>query len=104
MIVGYNDLSHQFPHNGQIATLQYGEYWDFTCTRKLTGEVNGTAAVDGTSENTEKNGTNADTEFNMDIMCCDPEEKNCEQVSTLTMIPSIYLCFSVLLALSLSFV
>ena len=104
MIVGYNDLFHTIPQTGTIVRTQIGEYWDFTCKRKLTGQVIDVAAVNGTTEEPDSEEKTIVTEFDMDIMCCDPDEKDCKQVSTLTMIPSIYLCFSVLLTQPLSFV
>ena len=88
MIVGYNDLLHTIPKTGQIVRTQIGEYWDFTCKRKLTGEASGDGAVSSITDENEKKNQTLTTDFNMDIMCCDPEEDGCQQVSTFTMIRS----------------
>ena len=83
MIVGYNDLFHTIGRSGQRVRLQTGEYWDFTCTRKLTGEDNVVGGVDSTTEEPDKEEQVIETNFNVDIMCCDPADDTCTQVSTL---------------------
>ena len=82
MIVGYNDLYHLIPQIDKEIRLQIGEYWDFTCKRKLTGEASGDGAIDGSTEAPVTEQGHINTEFYMDIMCCDPEENDtCKQVS-----------------------
>ena len=102
MIVGYNDLFHTIGRSGQRVRLQTGEYWDFTCTRKLTGNVDHKGAVNSTTDEPEGFGQLVETDFNVDIMCCDPADTSCEQVSSLiTSLTKI--CFSVPLTQPLSF-
>ena len=102
MIVGYNDLFHTIGRSGQRVRLQTGEYWDFTCTRKLTGTDDDNGIVDGTTDKPEAENQLVETDFNVDIMCCDPADESCEQVSTLiTSLTNI--CFSVPLTQPLSF-
>ena len=102
MIVGYNDLFHTIGRSGQRVRLQTGEYWDFTCTRKLTGTGGDGGKVDETTDKPGAETGFVETDFNVDIMCCDPEDESCEQVSSLiTSLTKI--CFSVPLMQPLSF-
>ena len=81
MIVGYNDLNHILPNNKTVR-LQLGQYWDFTCKRQLTGEASGDGVVGAFTEEPVTRIGEVETYFNMDIMCCDPEENDtCKQVS-----------------------
>ena len=102
MIVGYNDLFHTIGRSGQRVRLQTGEYWDFTCTRKLTGTVDDNGIVDGTTDKPEAENQLVETDFNVDIMCRDPADESREQVSTLiTSLTNV--CFSVPLTQPLFF-
>ena len=80
IIVGYNDLFHTLGGSGQRVRLQTGEYWDFTCSRKLTGDANDNGVVNETSNEPDDYRKVVETDFNVDIMCCDPADDSCKQV------------------------
>ena len=81
IVVGYDDLLHSFG-NSQV-TLQKGRFWDFTCSRKLTGEASGDGAVDGERLDTETEEKEVEIDFSLDLTCCDPADDNCKQVSSI---------------------
>ena len=82
-IVGYDDLFHTFP-NGRRVRLQAGDWWDFTCTRKLSDNVTDIGGV-VEEEDTDGDGTRGggsgqvDNEFSLELMCCDPSDPECNQ-------------------------
>ena len=79
IVVGYDDLLH---NTGSITvTTQKGRFWDFTCSRKLTGEASGDGAVNGTVEEETPEEKMVETDFSIDLTCCDPADKKCKQVS-----------------------
>ena len=87
IVVGYDDLLHSFG-NSQV-TLQKGRFWDFTCSRKLTGEASDDGGVNGTTEEVKKETKTVETDFSLDLTCCDPDDANCKEVS-------FYLCLSLI--------
>ena len=73
MVIGYDDLIVPTGEE-QVAVLQRGNSWMLTCTRALNGEEDGSGQVldDGPSGVTAR--TEIDTEFNLEIHCCDPAD------------------------------
>ena len=80
IIVGYDDLIVK-AFGDKSVLLQKGRFWDFTCSRKLTGEASGNGAVVANTVNDGPEVGNLTTEFSLDITCCDPDDKTCKQVS-----------------------
>ena len=87
IIVGYDDLLHKFGHN--TVTTQKGRFWDFTCSRNMTGYADANGAVNGTTEKVKKETKTVETDFSLDLTCCDPDDANCKEVS-------LYLCLSLI--------
>ena len=83
IVVGYDDLVHSL--GTTQVTLQKGRFWDFTCSRKLTGEASGDGAVNGQVEEETPEEKMIETDFSIDLTCCDPADKKCKQVSFLYM-------------------
>ena len=79
IIVGYDDLIVK-AFGDKSVLLQKGRFWDFTCSRKLTGEASGNGAVVANTVNDGPEVGNLTTEFSLDITCCDPDDKTCKQV------------------------
>ena len=79
IVVGYDDLLHSFG-NTQV-TLQKGRFWDFTCSRNMTGYADANGAVNGTTEKVKKETKTVETDFSLDLTCCDPSDQNCKEVS-----------------------
>jgi len=84
-IVGYDDLFHTLP-SGPRVRLQAGDWWDFTCTRKLTGEVGDEGGVEQDDSNDDSNDIigESSNEFSLELMCCDPSDPECNQCNTET--------------------
>ena len=81
IIVGYDDLLHTVGNTR--VTLQKGHFWDFTCSRKLTGEARDDGAVIGERLDTETEEKEVEIDFSLDLTCCDPADENCKQVSSI---------------------
>ena len=79
IIVGYDDLLHSVGNTK--FTLQKGRFWDFTCSRKLNGEASADGAVNGIVEKETPEEKMVETDFSIDLTCCDPADKKCKQVS-----------------------
>ena len=78
IIVGYDDLLHTVGNTR--VTLQKGHFWDFTCSRKLTGEASGDGAVNGERLDTNTEEKEVEIDFSLDLTCCDPADETCKQV------------------------
>ena len=81
IVVGYDDLIHSIGNTK--VTLQKGRFWDYTCSRKLTGEASGDGAVNGHVEEETPEEKKVETDFSLDLTCCDPDDQNCKEVSFL---------------------
>ena len=70
--------------------LQSGEFWEFSCSTKLEGEVGDDFIVIEETNNNTFIEEAAPIEFTLDVMCCDPAEADCKQCgSTDDLIPII---------------
>ena len=81
IVVGYDDLLHSF--GSTKVTLQKGRFWDFTCSRKLNGEAGDDGAVIGERENDNPKNETVETDFRLDLTCCDPADETCKEVDFL---------------------
>ena len=81
IVVGYDDLLYKFGQN--TVTIQKGRFWDFTCTRKLNGEAGDDGAVIGERENDNPKNETVETDFRLDLTCCDPADETCKEVDFL---------------------
>ena len=79
IVVGYDDLFHSI--GSTKVTLQKGRFWDFTCSRKLNGEAGDDGAVIGERENDNPKNETVETDFSVDLTCCDPADNSCKEVS-----------------------
>ena len=68
------------PGTNTTAKVESGEFWELSCSTKLQDVVFDFGAVqNGDNQITQKNGTTEEIDFSLDIMCCDPEDENCNQ-------------------------
>ena len=81
IVVGYDDLVHSF--GTTQVTLQKGRFWDFTCSRRLNGEASADGAINGYRPDENPEEKKVETDFSLDLTCCDPEDQNCKEVSFL---------------------
>ena len=72
-----------FPNANQTALLQSGEFWELSCTTKLTGEISAEAVVQDPSDPSDQQTievvTGAEIDFSLDLMCCEPDETDCKK-------------------------
>ena len=87
-IIGFDDLFHSIPGTEQRVRLQAGQYWDFSCSRKLSDSVGDDGSVqDGNYGNGDGSGDDnvlvgsVNSNFKVELMCCDPSDPDCNQVS-----------------------
>ena len=70
----------KFPNGNQTALLQSGEFWELSCSTKLTGEISAEAVVRADGDNyTTDVVKGAEIDFSLDLMCCEPDETNCKK-------------------------
>ena len=81
IVVGYDDLFHSI--GSTKVTLQKGRFWDFTCSRKLNGEAGDDGAIIGERENDNPKNETVETDFSLDLTCCDPADETCKEVDFL---------------------
>ena len=79
IVVGYDDLFHSI--GSTKVTLQKGRFWDFTCSRRLNGEASADGAINGYRPDENPEEKKVETDFSLDLTCCDPDDQNCKEVS-----------------------
>ena len=86
-IIGFDDLFHTIPGTETRVRLQAGQYWDFSCSRKLSDTVGDDGSVQdgnygnegGSGDDNVQIGT-VNSNFKVELMCCDPADPECNQV------------------------
>ena len=73
-------MYYTIPGTTKSVKLQSGEFWSLTCSTKLVGTATDIGVVTGGKPNKTLVEDNAkEIDFNLDIMCCDPNETNCKK-------------------------
>ena len=85
-IVGYDDLYHTLP-SGINIRKEVSDWWEFTCTRQMTDNVDDTGGVDSvefvTDNPIDLTGERYNN-FTMELQCCDPADPDCTKCFTET--------------------
>ena len=75
MVIGYDDLTNVIGTNPEnLSILQKGHSWMLTCSRLLNDEASGNGVVIVPEVPAGNYEDEIETDFNMDILCCDPDE------------------------------
>ena len=78
-LIGYDDLLYKLDEN-RTALLQSGEFWELSCSTKLTGEISAEAVVqDDGDQQTIKVVNGAEIDFSLNLMCCESDETDCKK-------------------------